>query len=157
MLMSFVSVLGMSANAATLPTALVNGNFEHPGYSDLNSTMSAGGEDALDWYIDVNGGKLIYRGNFSQLWAAFPNWNKSTFGWLSTQPRCDWGYGTTNQIVPAQTVQINVDNKTRNSFAELTIHTKSAITRICRPPPDQSIHGRSATPRMIEEPIPCPS
>ena len=127
MLMSFVSVLGMSANAATLPTALVNGNFEYPGYSVLNSTMSAGGEDALDWYIDVNGGKLINTGKYSQPWAAIPNWNKSTFGWLSTQPRCDWGYGTTNQIVPAQTVQINVDNKTRNSFAELTIHTKSAI------------------------------
>ena len=127
MLMSFVSVLGMSANAATLPTALVNGNFEYPGYSVLNSTMSAGGEDALDWYIDVNGGKLINTGKYSQPWAAIPNWNKSAFGWLSTQPRCDWGYGTTNQIVPAQTVQINVDNKTRNSFAELTIHTKSAI------------------------------
>lgn len=31
MLMSFVSVLGMSANAATLPTKLINGNFEYPG------------------------------------------------------------------------------------------------------------------------------
>lgn len=30
MLMSFVSVLGMSANAATLPTKLINGNFEYP-------------------------------------------------------------------------------------------------------------------------------
>lgn len=44
MLMSFASVLGMSANAATLPTALVNGNFEYPGYSVLNSTMSAIGD-----------------------------------------------------------------------------------------------------------------
>lgn len=59
MLMSFVSVLGMSANAATLPTALVNGNFEYPGYTVLNSTMSAVGDQYLDWYIDVNGGKLL--------------------------------------------------------------------------------------------------
>lgn len=126
MLMSFVSVLGMSANAATLPTSLVNGNFEYPGYSVLNSTMSAEGDLYLDWYIDVNGGKLLNTGKHSQSWAAIPNWNKSTFGWLSTQQRCDWGYGI-NQIIPAQTVQINVDSKTKNSFAELSIHTKSSI------------------------------
>lgn len=127
MLMSFVSVLGMSANAATLPTALVNGNFEYPGYSVLNSTMSAGGDPYLDWYIDVNGGKLLNTERVSSAtWTAIPNWNKSTFGWLSTQPQCDWGDGQ-NKIVPAQTVQINVDNKTHNSFAELSIHTQSAI------------------------------
>lgn len=127
MFMSFVSVLGMSANAATLPTALVNGNFEYPGYSVLNSTMSAGGDPYLDWYIDVNGGKLLNTKRVgSATWTAIQNWNKSTFGWLSTQPQCDWGDGQ-NKIVPAQTVQINVDNKTHNSFAELSIHTQSAI------------------------------
>ena len=124
MIMSFVSVLGMSANAATLPTKLINGNFEYPGYSVLNSTM--GDDKNLDWYIDVNGGKLMNTGFVnSRQWTAIPNWNKATFGWLSTQSRCDWaGTGTT---VPAQTVQINADVKTKNSFAELTIHTKSAI------------------------------
>ena len=126
MLMSFVSVLGMSANAATLPTKLINGNFEYPGYSVLNSTMGAAGDLYLDWYIDVNGGKLMNTQKAgSHPWTTIPNWNKSTFGWLSTQPRCEWAdAGTT---VPAQTVQINVDSKTKNSFAELTIHTKSAI------------------------------
>lgn len=127
MFMSFVSVLGMSANAATLPTKLINGNFEYPGYSVLNSTMSAGGDPYLDWYIDVNGGKLLNTQRVgSATWTAIPNWNKSTFGWLSTQPQCDWGDGQ-NKIVPAQTVQINVDSKTQNSFAELSIHTQSAI------------------------------
>ena len=126
MLMSFVSVLGMSANAATLPTKLINGNFEYPGYSVLNSTMGAAGDLYLDWYIDVNGGKLMNTQKAgSHPWTTIPNWNKSTFGWLSTQPRCEWaGAGTT---VPAQTVQINVDSKTKNSFAELSIHTQSAI------------------------------
>ena len=126
MLMSFVSVLGMSANAATLPTKLINGNFEYPGYSVLNSTM--GDDKNLDWYIDVNGGTLINTSLvFSRpSWATIPNWNKSVFGWLSTQPRCDWEDGA-NSIVPAQTVQINVDAKTKNSFAELSIHTQSAI------------------------------
>ena len=126
MLMSFVSVLGMSANAATLQTKLINGNFEYPGYSVLNSAMSAEGDPYLDWYIDVNGGKLLNTAKNSQPWAAIPNWNKSTFGWLSTQQKCNWGDGT-NQIIPAQTVQINVDSKTKNSFAELSIHTKSSI------------------------------
>lgn len=122
MLMSFVSVLGMSANAATLPTSIVNGNFEYPGYSVLNSTMSF---NTPDWYIDVNGGKLMNTNLvLSRQWTAIPNWNKSTFGWLSTQPQCDWDGVTT---VPAQTVQINVDSKTKNSFAELSIHTQSAI------------------------------
>ena len=122
MLMSFVSVLGMSANAATLPTSIVNGNFEYPGYSVLNSTMSF---NTPDWYIDVNGGKLMNTDLvLSRQWTAIPNWNKSTFGWLSTQPQCDWNGVTT---VPAQTVQINVDSKTKNSFAELSIHTQSAI------------------------------
>lgn len=124
MLMSFVSVLGMSAHAAILPTKLINGNFEYPGYSVLNSTMSD--DKNLDWYIDVNGGKLMNTGLvLSRPWTTIPNWNKSTFGWLSTQPRCELaGAGTT---VPAQTVQINVDAKTKNSFAELSIHTQSAI------------------------------
>ena len=122
MLISFVSVLGMSANAATLPTSIVNGNFEYPGYSVLNSTMSF---NTPDWYIDVNGGKLMNTSLvLSRQWTAIPNWNKSTFGWLSTQPQCDWDGVTT---VPAQTVQINVDSKTKNSFAELSIHTQSAI------------------------------
>ena len=126
MLMSFVSVLGMSANAATLPTKLINGNFEYPGYNVLNSTMGASGNQYLDWYIDVNGGKLMNTGlALSRQWTAIPNWNKSTFGWLSTQPRCDWAEAGT--VVPAQTVQINVDAKTKNSFAELSIHTQSAI------------------------------
>lgn len=124
MLMSFVSVLGMSANAATLPTKLINGNFEYPGYSVLDSTMGTSDDHNLDWYIDVNGGKLMNTGLvLSRPWTAIPNWNKSTFGWLSTQPRCDWG----SVEVPAQTVQINVDAKTKNSFAELSIHTQSAI------------------------------
>lgn len=124
MLMSFVSVLGMSANAATLPTKLINGNFEYPGYSVLDSTMGTSDDHNLDWYIDVNGGKLMNTGLvLSRPWTAIPNWNKSTFGWLSTQPRCDWG----SVGVPAQTVQINVDAKTKNSFAELSIHTQSAI------------------------------
>ena len=48
MLMSFVSVLGMSANAATLPTKLITGNFEYPGYSVLNSAMSAEEDSYLD-------------------------------------------------------------------------------------------------------------
>lgn len=128
MIMSFVSVLGMSANAATLPTKLINGNFEYPGYSVLNSTMGTSDDKNLDWYIDVNGGTLMNTDLiFSRpSWATIPNWSKSTFGWLSTQPRCDWGYGA-NLIVPAQTVQINVDAKTKNSFAELSIHTQSAI------------------------------
>ena len=78
MLMSFVSVLGMSANAATLPTSIVNGNFEYPGYSVLNSTMSF---NTPDWYIDVNGGKLMNTNLvLSRQWTAIPNWNKSTFG-----------------------------------------------------------------------------
>ena len=124
MLMSFVSVFGMSANAATLPTKLINGNFEYPGYSVLDSTMGTSDDHNLDWYIDVNGGKLMNTGLvLSRPWTAIPNWNKSTFGWLSTQPRCDWG----SVGVPAQTVQINVDAKTKNSFAELSIHTQSAI------------------------------
>ena len=126
MLMSFVSVLGMSANAATLPTKLINGNFEYPGYSVLDSTMGTSDDKNLDWYIDVNGGKLMNTGLVhSRPWTAIPNWNKSTFGWLSTQSRCEWGGA--EATVPAQTVQINVDAKTKNSFAELTIHTKSAI------------------------------
>lgn len=124
MLMSFVSVLGMSAHAAILPTKLINGNFEYPGYSVLDSTMGTSDDHNLDWYIDVNGGKLMNTGLvLSRPWTAIPNWNKSTFGWLSTQPRCDWG----SVGVPAQTVQINVDAKTKNSFAELSIHTQSAI------------------------------
>ena len=87
MLMSFVSVLGMSAHAAILPTKLINGNFEYPGYSVLDSTMGTSDDHNLDWYIDVNGGKLMNTGLFlSRPWTAIPNWNKSTFGWLSTQP-----------------------------------------------------------------------
>ena len=130
-LMSFISIMTISANAATLPTALVNGNFEYPGYQVLHDTMSEPNSDRADWYIDVNQGKELntYRTEnvLASNWLPIPNWNKSTFGWVSTQQPAGWDNNNPQIIVPAQTVQINVDDKTHNSFAELCIHSRSAI------------------------------
>ena len=125
--MSFMSVMTLSANAATLPSALVNGNFEYPSYQTLHNTMSEPTPQKADWYIDVNQGKIMntYRSDYiaANNWLKITNWNKSTFGWVSTQQQTAWD----TTVVPAQTVQINVDDKTHNSFAELCIHSYSAI------------------------------
>ena len=119
--MSFLSIMTLSANAATLPTALVNGNFEYPGYDELRA--ATGQVNNYDYYIDVNGGKALPTDYAADGWKTIPNFSMNRFGWKSTQQKVtDW-----TQIVPEQTVQINMDINTHNAFAELGIHSLSAI------------------------------
>lgn len=104
-----------------MSSRLVNGSMENFSYNRAASIATPPSIYA-DTYIDVRTGRFYYT-SYGNAWHNIPNWNFSEFGWTSTQPG-----GTFDGFqVPAGTVQINYDRATHNAYAELTIHTDSAI------------------------------
>ena len=104
-----------------MSSRLVNGSMENFSYNRVAGIATPPSIYA-DTYIDVRTGRFYYT-TYGNVWHNIPNWNFSEFGWTSTQP----GGTFDGYQVPAGTVQINYDRATHNAYAELTIHTDSAI------------------------------
>lgn len=107
-----------TASASSLPTSIVNGNFEYPKVSDsqwyaYEQTWGNWEDNKNKQFTTVNvpTGKIGRGGQMSTTGQSITGWSSATFGWQSTQKA--------SGSVEAGNVELNRDTSNGNQFAEL--------------------------------------
>lgn len=114
------SVVKLTADDTNnLPDHIVNGSFDYPSVPSWTGLAGSNKNNKGKRFATINPGTGKYGSGcaMSTTGRAIPNWNRSSFAWISTQGDTHYSGGMSCE---AGNVELNYDSVHHNQFAELT-------------------------------------
>ena len=112
--------------AASLPTKIVNGDFEYYRTGFCSSPYYGSVPNGFhEIYVDAKGYRATETYYTGRAWYALTNFSSEAFGWSSTQTRASSSL-VADGTVPASTVEINICPATGNLYADLVVFSQGS-------------------------------